>query len=236
MFFLWVGMSTRDDWEEEEEEEAEELVCPICTAYDPFLYVKVKTEVYNAGTWISNEMLDEGFLRDFVHCSYCDKIVFPIHGYEVMYAEEIMEKKYRYMFMPLDNMSEPAKTLLVSLLEEVKKYVRLAEKYYGYLTDMPERDWDKIFGQHNEVVPVVAVGEDVVHVFLDSGSVHIAYDDSDGIDGETRFMVVYERSVEDTLGELKKPEVMKLIEEMLSKLKRENDRLETYIAIEKMIE
>jgi hypothetical protein len=182
------------DEDEEEEEDTEELMCPICTAHNPFLYVEVKTEVHDAGTWIGNEVLDEGFVRDFVYCSDCDKIVFPTYGYEVMYAEEILEKKYRYVFMPLDNVLEPAKTLLASLLEEVKKYTRLAEKYYGSLTDMPEKEWGKIFGQYNEGVPVVAVGEDVVHVFLSNGSVHISYDDSDGIDGETRFMVVYEKT------------------------------------------
>jgi hypothetical protein len=229
-------MSVEDQKEDGGKEETEELMCPICIADDPFLYVKVKTETYNADTWISGEMLDEGFLRDFVHCGYCEKIVFPIHDYEVMYAEEILEKKYGYVFMPPDDVTEPAKTLLVSLLEEVKKYVRLAEKYYGYLVDMPEKEWGKIFGQRNGSVPVVAVGEDVVHVFLSNGSVHISYDDSEGIDGETRFLVVYEKSVDDTLRELKRPEVIKLIEDMLSKVRIENGKLEAHLTLEGLLE
>jgi hypothetical protein len=229
-------MSVEDQKEDGGKEETEELVCPVCVAYGPFLYVEVKTEVYDVDTWIVDEDLDEGFLRGYVHCGNCDKIVFPVYDYEIKYAEEILEKKYRYVFMPLDNVPEPAKTLLVSLLEEVKKYTRLAEKYYGHLTDMPEKEWGKIFGQRNGSVPVVAVGEDIVHVFLNSGSVHIAYDGSDGADGQTRFMVVYEKSVDDTLRELKRTEVIKLIEDMLSKVRIENGKLEAHLTLEGLLE
>ena len=69
------------------------------------------------------------------------------------------------------------------------------------------------------------------HIFLANGSVHIANND-----GETRVVVVYEKSIEDTLEELKRPGVIKLIEEALSKLKRENDRLEAHITLENMLE
>ena len=83
-------------------------------------------------------MLDTGFLMDFVYCEECEKVVFPIYTDEISYAVEIRKKKYNHIFVSIDDISEPVKSLLVALFEEVKKFSRLAEQYYGDITDMPQ--------------------------------------------------------------------------------------------------
>ncbi|MCI4407811.1 MAG: hypothetical protein JHC26_01875 [Thermofilum sp.] len=220
-----------EEFEEDDEENSNELVCPICGGHNPFLYIEMKNELYDIGTLVSNEMMDDSFLRDFVVCSECDKIVFPSYIDEITYARELIERGYSYTFITVDKLPETTKPLLITLFEEIKKYFRLAEQFYGDLVDMPQKDWDRLFDRNNENIPRVSIGEDVLHVFLNNGSLHIANND-----GETRVTVIYKKSVEDTLEELKKPEVMKLIEEVLTKLKRENTRLEMHITVEKMIE
>jgi hypothetical protein len=233
-FFSGVGLMRvrgHGGSDDSDERGAKKLICPVCGKQNPFVYLSVGTEVHNIDLWIDDEVLDTGFLMDFVYCKKCEKIVFPIYTDEISYAEEIIEKKYNYVFVSIDDVPELVKSLLVALFEEVKRFSRLTEQYYGDFVDMFQKDWDRIFGQTNQNIPRVSVGDDVFHVFLSNGSVHIANND-----GETRVMVVYEKSVKDTLEELKKPEVVKLIEETLSKLKGENDRLEMHIAVEKMVE
>jgi len=221
-----------EDWKNEgfdEEERRSQLICPICGGRNPFIFIVMKNEVYKIDTRI-NEMMYDWSHRDFVVCNECDKMVFPNYIDEITYARELIEKGYSYTFITVDKLPELVKPLLMMLFEEVKRYFRLAKQFYGIIDDMPQKDWGKIFDRNNENIPRVTIGEDVFHVFLDNGSLHVT--NNDGV----RVMVVYERNVEDTLEELKKPEVVRLFEETLSKLKRENDILEMHIAVEKMIE
>jgi hypothetical protein len=214
-------MSDGENEEFDDEEESEKLICPICGEHNSFLYIEKKNELYDIGTLISNEMFDEWSFRDYVICSECDKIVFPNYVDEITYAKELIEKGYSYMFIAVDRLPETARPLFMTFFEEVKRYSKLARQFYEDIADMPQKDWNRLFNRYNESIPRVSIGEDVFHIFLNNGSLHIGNDD-----GVTMIMVIYEKSIEDTLEELKKPEVMKLIEEVPSKLKRENDRLE----------
>ncbi|MCI4407810.1 MAG: hypothetical protein JHC26_01870 [Thermofilum sp.] len=213
------------------------LICPRCGKRDYFYYIIIIRGEYDkkafsyGGLTTFSHPIDTHLTKRLVLCKECKKVIFSDIYVERRYEVELAEKEYNHEFIDVEDVSEDIKSLFTMLLEEVKRYSELCKQYYGALDSIPDKDWNKIFGLDASNTPGLSIGEDMIHVFLDNGSVHVANNN-----GKMSVLVVYKESVENTLEELKKPEVTKLIEEMISKLKRENDRLEAHIALENMLE
>jgi hypothetical protein len=221
---------------EEHDGEGSAVVCPVCGGRDTLRHVDVKAEVSKplfmpiAGHEII-DVIDEGFLRSFVFCKECGRVVFSRPVDRVQLAKELLEKDYSYTFKTVDAIPEGVRSIILGLFNEARKCSELMRQYYGSLVDAPQKVWDRVFGLDDESIPRVSIGEGVVSVFLGSGSVHVADNN-----GETRVMVVYGRNEDETLSELARPEVVKLMEEVKARLRRESAKIEAHIALESLLE
>jgi len=229
---IWETSFDDDNYRRKNRGKTKKPICPRCGKRSPFLYVKIiKGNLDMNVDSYKDSIIYTYPLRHFVLCRECGKIIFPEPNDETRYEVEFEEKGYNHTFIDLKDVPEDIKSLFTRLFEEVKRCSELCKQYYGTIDDIPERDWIRMFGLNASDTPGVSIGEDIAHIFLDNGSVHVANNN-----GKISILVVYEKNVKDTLEELRRPEVMKLIENVLSYLKRENSRIEMHIAVEKMIE